>query len=429
MLGDGVYALTAEGDPNVGAVEGEDFLVAFEARATPVMARRWLDRLREHTAKPVRYLVLSHYHAVRTLGAAAFEATAVVAHERTRELIAERGQQDWESEAGRMPRLFQGAETIPGLTWPTLTFADRMTIELGGDRGTVELRHCGRGHTAGDIVAWLPRQGVLFAGDLVEAQAALYTGDAYHREWSAGTLDAVAAIGAGVLIGGRGAVVRGSAGVAAAIEQTRGFLATLLSEVDGVTDPRRLGQGGVRGRARRAGAPVRPLAHLRALPALRRPARLGRAGRHRAPAGVDRRPRPRGLGRAAGLSGGAGRRGRRRPGRAHAGRPVGPTRRARRPSWRPAAGCAARGPRRCACSGRRWRCGPGSASASRSPPAAPTGRSAGRTTGTGSSSAPRCRPAGTTTSRRSSTCPSPRWRRCCWPGPRGSGSPSTGNGR
>jgi glyoxylase-like metal-dependent hydrolase (beta-lactamase superfamily II) len=233
VLGDGIYALTAEGDPNVGAVEGEDFLVAFEARATPLMARRWLDRLRAHTDKPVRYLVLSHYHAVRTLGAAAFEATAVVAHERTRELIAERGQQDRESEAGRMPRLFQGAETIPGLTWPTVTFSDRMSIELGGDRGTVHLRYCGRGHTSGDIVAWLPRQGVLFAGDLVEARAALYTGDAYHREWSTGTLDAVAAIGADVLVGGRGAVVQG-AEVGAAIDQTRGFLQTLLSEVDRV---------------------------------------------------------------------------------------------------------------------------------------------------------------------------------------------------
>ena len=47
VLADGVYALTAEGDPNVGAIEGEDFLVAFEARATPVMARQWLDKLRE----------------------------------------------------------------------------------------------------------------------------------------------------------------------------------------------------------------------------------------------------------------------------------------------------------------------------------------------------------------------------------------------
>lgn len=116
VLSDGVYALTAEGDPNVGAIEGEDFLVAFEARATPVMAQQWLTKLREHTDKPVRYLVLSHYHAVRTLGAAAFDAQVIIAHTNTRDLIAERGMEDWESEAGRMPRLFKGAETIPGLT-------------------------------------------------------------------------------------------------------------------------------------------------------------------------------------------------------------------------------------------------------------------------------------------------------------------------
>ncbi|MGH3366075.1 MAG: hypothetical protein ACRDOY_02610, partial [Nocardioidaceae bacterium] len=107
VLVDGVYALTAEGDPNVGAIEGEDFVVAFEARATPVAAREWLAKLREHTDKPVRYLVLSHYHAVRVLGASAFGADVVIAHENTRQLIAERGKQDWESEYARMPRLFK----------------------------------------------------------------------------------------------------------------------------------------------------------------------------------------------------------------------------------------------------------------------------------------------------------------------------------
>jgi len=234
VLADGVYALTAEGDPNVGAVEGEDFLVCIEARATPVMARRWLDRLREHTGKPVRYLVLTHYHAVRTLGAAAFDAEVIVTHERTRDLIAERGLQDWESEAGRMPRLFTGADSIPGLTWPTVTFADRMTIELGGDRGALELRYCGRGHTAGDIVAYLPRHGVLFAGDLVEAQAALYTGDAFHRDWAAGTLDAVESLRATALIGGRGAVAHGRAAVDAAIAQTRSFLQIMTERVGAV---------------------------------------------------------------------------------------------------------------------------------------------------------------------------------------------------
>jgi glyoxylase-like metal-dependent hydrolase (beta-lactamase superfamily II) len=231
VLADGVYALTAEGDPNVGAVEGDDFLVCLEAMATPVAARAWLRRLREHTGKPVRYLVLSHYHAVRTLGASAFDAQVIVAHDQTRRLIGERGRQDWDSEFARMPRLFEQPASIPGLTWPTVTFTDRLTIDLGPDRGDLVLRYCGRGHTAGDIVAWLPRQRVLFAGDLVESQAALYTGDAFHTDWAGATLDRVAALGAEVLVGGRGAVARGRDAVEAAIAQTREFLRVMRREV------------------------------------------------------------------------------------------------------------------------------------------------------------------------------------------------------
>jgi glyoxylase-like metal-dependent hydrolase (beta-lactamase superfamily II) len=236
VLADGVYALTAEGDPNVGAIEGEDFLVAFEARATPVAARDWLAELRKHTDKPVRHLVLSHYHAVRVLGASAFDAEEIIAHERTAFLVDERGQQDWESELGRMPRLFKQPESIPGLTHPTRTFTDELTIPLGGDRGDLVLRHCGRGHTEGDIVAWLPKHRILFAGDLVEAQAALYTGDAFHREWATGTLDEVGGFHAEALVGGRGAVARGRDAVDAAVAQTRRFLTEMLDQVGAVHD-------------------------------------------------------------------------------------------------------------------------------------------------------------------------------------------------
>jgi glyoxylase-like metal-dependent hydrolase (beta-lactamase superfamily II) len=234
ILADGVYAFTAEGDPNVGAIEGEDFLVCFEARATPVAARAWLDQLRKHTRKPVKYLVLTHYHAVRVLGASAFDAEVIVASSATRDLIAERGMQDWASELGRMPRLFKEPDSVPGLTWPGLTFDEHASIELGGDRGRIDLHFCGRGHTAGDIVAWYGKEKVLFAGDLVEAQAALYTGDAFHMQWAAQTLDRVKAFRAEKLIGGRGAVAKGLAACDAAIEQTREFLRVMIEEVGAV---------------------------------------------------------------------------------------------------------------------------------------------------------------------------------------------------
>ena len=118
-----------------------------------------------------------------------------------------------------------------GLTWPTLTFNDRMVIPLGGDRGDLVLQYLGRGHTEGDIVAWLPKHRIMYAGDLVEAKAALYTGDAFHQEWSAGTLDGVKALRAEVLVGGRGAVAQGVEAVDAAIEQSRGFLTRMLDGV------------------------------------------------------------------------------------------------------------------------------------------------------------------------------------------------------
>src|SRR5215218_1754235 len=171
-LASGVVAYTAEGDPNVGAVIGEEAVLAVDARATPTHAREWLDELRRITDKPIRYLVLTHYHAVRVLGAAAFDAQSAIAHEGTRRWILERGEADFESETRRFPRLFRDVESIPGLTHPNVSFTDTLRLDLG--RREVELSHLGRGHTQGDVVVWLPDEEILFAGDLVEARAAPY---------------------------------------------------------------------------------------------------------------------------------------------------------------------------------------------------------------------------------------------------------------
>ena len=225
-LADGVFAFTAQGDPNVGAIVGTDAILAIEARATPVMAQRWIDVLRAEVSDlPFSDLVLTHYHAVRTLGASAFAARRIISHANTGALIEERGAEDWASEQGRMPRLFTGAESIPGLTHPTDTFEDSLTIDLGNRQ--VELRYLGRGHTSGDIVVWLPEERIIFAGDLVEAQAAPYMGDSYPGEWSSTTLDNLAALEPQQLVGGRGPVVRGEA-VGTAIDDTRAFIRATL---------------------------------------------------------------------------------------------------------------------------------------------------------------------------------------------------------
>lgn len=227
-LADGVYAYTAQGDPNVGAVLGGDSLLCVDARATPAAAREWLGELRNVSEAPVEFLVLTHYHAVRVLGASAYDARWIVAHENTRAWIEERGAQDWESEFRRFPRLFREHESIPGLTRPTLTFADELTIVLG--EREVQLLWLGGGHTRGDVAVWLPEERVVFAGDLVEARAAPYMGDAMVEEWATSTLDRLEALDAQVLVPGRGPVVRG-AEVGRAIAGTRAYLRTIWDAV------------------------------------------------------------------------------------------------------------------------------------------------------------------------------------------------------
>ncbi|HEY8566394.1 MAG TPA: MBL fold metallo-hydrolase [Beijerinckiaceae bacterium] len=228
-IGPDLYAFTAQGDPNSGVIVGDDGCVVIDAQATPAMAGEVIARVRQVTDKPIKYVVLSHYHAVRVLGASAYAAQGIVASEATYRLIVERGQEDWDSEYGRFPRLFQDAGSIPGLTWPTLAFETELTLYLG--RRQVRLMHLGAGHTAGDIVAWVPDAGVMFSGDLVEYHSACYCGDAHLREWP-GTLDAIRDFAPRALVPGRGDALTGEGTVREAIAMTRDFVTTLYGAAE-----------------------------------------------------------------------------------------------------------------------------------------------------------------------------------------------------
>ena len=192
-----------------------------EAQATPRLAQKVIDCIRTVTDKPITHVALTHYHAVRVLGASAFGAQQIIMSDAARAMVAERGKEDWDSEFGRFPRLFQGHESIPGLTWPTTTFSRSMTVYLG--KRKVELMHLGRAHTAGDIVAWVPDQGVMFTGDIVEYRSACYCGDGHFADWGR-TLDRIAAFGPQSIAPGRGDALVGPEMVAAAIESTRDFV-------------------------------------------------------------------------------------------------------------------------------------------------------------------------------------------------------------
>jgi glyoxylase-like metal-dependent hydrolase (beta-lactamase superfamily II) len=227
-LSDHAYAYTAEGDPNTGIVIGDDAIMVIDTQATPVMAQDVIRHIRTVSDKPIRYVVLSHYHAVRVLGASGYQPQHVIASRDTYDLIVERGEADMKSEIERFPRLFQAVESVPGLTWPTLVFEGAMTLWLGKLR--VDILQLGRGHTKGDTVVWLPQERILFSGDLVEYETTPYTGDAYLADWPA-TLDAIAALKPKKLVPGRGAALQNEAEVAAGLDGTRAFITEMFGAV------------------------------------------------------------------------------------------------------------------------------------------------------------------------------------------------------
>ena len=229
------WAYTAEGDPNSGVIIGDKFIMVSDATATPAMAQDLIAKIRTVSDKPIKYVLLTHYHAVRVLGASAYAAegaTEIIASQGTYELIVERGAQDMKSEMERFPRLFRGAEGVPGLTWPTLVVGNgqpgrqgSLKVDLGGV--VVEIWHPGPGHTRGDTIAWVEAEKVLFSGDLVEYEAGVYTGDAQLEEWPA-TLEALRALNAQAIVPGRGDAMKGPADVNKALDYTKRWVETLF---------------------------------------------------------------------------------------------------------------------------------------------------------------------------------------------------------
>ncbi|QDY99472.1 MBL fold metallo-hydrolase [Nitratireductor mangrovi] len=234
-IGRDLWAFTAEGDPNTGVIIGDDSVMIVDAQATPRLANKVIEKVRSVTDKPIKYVVLTHYHAVRVLGASAYGASETIMSDKARAMVAERGQEDWDSEFARFPRLFQGHESIPGLTWPSLTFSRSATLFLGKRR--VDLRFLGRAHTAGDIVALVPDANVMFTGDIVEYHSACYCGDGHFKDWPA-TLAAIKGFGLDAIAPGRGDALVGEKMVNAALDNTADFVTSTYRPIA------RIAQGG-----------------------------------------------------------------------------------------------------------------------------------------------------------------------------------------
>lgn len=188
-------------DQTIGVIGGDAGLLVIDTRSSQVQGHELMSELRQLPGA-LRWVVNTHYHHDHCFGNAAFAGMEMWGHDRCPVRLLERGEAMRAEMIREIPEQVEEWREVV-ITPPTVTFADRASIDVGGR--DVELRYLGRGHTDTDIVLLMPSVGVLFAGDLLENGAAPYFGDGYPLDWPA-TLEALIAIGLGTIVPGHGDV-------------------------------------------------------------------------------------------------------------------------------------------------------------------------------------------------------------------------------
>ena len=221
----GLSALGSSGNRNfisnaAFVVTGDGVLVV-DALGSPVLARELLAEIRRITPAPVRYVVVTHYHADHIYGLQAFKdaGATIIAHKD--------GQLYLNSETAELRLKASREELAPAVDASTrLVGADRWidqrtTLQLGGL--DFVLQPAGPAHTPEDLVVWVPQLKLLIAGDLVFRGRVPFVGQADSGRWIA-ALDTLLAFDAGIIVPGHGPV---SQSARADLELTRDYLVYL----------------------------------------------------------------------------------------------------------------------------------------------------------------------------------------------------------
>ena len=231
-LASGVYAVPGdtgkgvEGRPNAGFVVTDEGVVVIDALASPRQGEQLLRSIRRVTDRPIRWLVLTHHHPDHHFGAVVLRKAGarVIAHPDKRTLASEGGEDaliaDWVRVVGLdAMRGFEFADM------PDRPVTGTDTLRLGGR--TIVVSHPGAGHSPGDLIVWLPKERVLFAGDVLVEDGVSMVVDGNSDELLR-VLDTVSALSARAVVPGHGAIPARAGDL---IARTRAYLEGLQSQM------------------------------------------------------------------------------------------------------------------------------------------------------------------------------------------------------
>ena len=193
-----------KGHCNNGWVVLEDYVLVIDANY-PAGAREVIAKIRELTPKPIRFAFDTHHHGDHAYGNQVWvdEGATPVAHTGVLEEMKRLETGLFGDKPGRWENDAKEREDVRGskLKPPSLLFPDTLIFDDG--KHLVELHHFGTAHTKGDGVAWLPKEKILFTGDMAVNGAYNFVGDGNVASWIR-TLSSVEKLGAVKVAPGHG---------------------------------------------------------------------------------------------------------------------------------------------------------------------------------------------------------------------------------
>jgi glyoxylase-like metal-dependent hydrolase (beta-lactamase superfamily II) len=206
---------------NAGFVVTPEGVLVVDALGAPVLARELLAEVRRITDAPVRWVVLTHYHADHIYGLQVFkDAGATIIAHRDAQVYLNSDTAALRLQASR-DELAPAVDAGTRLVAPDRWISERTTLRLGGL--DIVLQPAGPAHTPEDLVVWVPQLNLLFAGDLVFRGRIPFVGQADSGRWIA-ALETLLAFDAAVIVPGHGPA---SSDARADLQLTRDYLAHL----------------------------------------------------------------------------------------------------------------------------------------------------------------------------------------------------------
>jgi cyclase len=185
---------------NAGFIVGKDYVVVVDSLATVGLTQRFKEEIRKITGKPIRYLINTHHHGDHTYGNHVFAGATVISHDCCRHEVIEAGTPDPDMWNRIFPEFdFRGIAATPA----HITFDRQLTLHMDGRE--IRLLHFGPGHTMGDVVVYLPVEGVIFAGDYIFLYSTPLGMEGSFAGWLK-NLDAMAKLDARIYVPGHGPV-------------------------------------------------------------------------------------------------------------------------------------------------------------------------------------------------------------------------------